>query len=51
MAENVLLDLLAVTIRDLAEAPAADELRGAVSRVLQAGGRLEHDRITRASAA
>jgi helicase len=40
-AENLLLDLLAVTIPELAEAPIADELRPAVARVLQAGGRLD----------
>jgi helicase len=40
-AENRLLDLLAVTIPELAEAPIAEELRPAVARVLQADGRLD----------
>ncbi len=40
-AENQLLEMLAVTAPDLAEAPIADELRPAVARVLQAGGRLD----------
>ncbi len=40
-AEDALLDLLAVTVPDLAEAPIAEELRPAVARVLQAAGRLD----------
>jgi helicase len=46
-AENILLDLLAVRVPDLAEAPVADELRGAVARLLQAGGRLDRLGATR----
>ena len=39
-AEDRLLDLLAVTVPELAEAPAAEELRPTIARVLQAGGKL-----------
>ncbi|WP_406106261.1 helicase-related protein [Micromonospora globbae] len=46
-AEDLLLDLLAVTIPELAEAPIAEELRPAVARVLQAGGRLDRLGTTR----
>ncbi|WP_199752822.1 DEAD/DEAH box helicase [Actinoplanes sp. ATCC 53533] len=47
-AEEQLLDLLAVTIPELAEAPIAEELRPAVARVLQAAGRLDRLGTTRA---
>nr|WP_227457247.1 DEAD/DEAH box helicase [Micromonospora purpureochromogenes] len=46
-AEDLLLDLLAVTIPELAEAPLAEELRPTVARVLQAGGRLDQLGTTR----
>ena len=46
-AEDRLLDLLAVTIPDLAEAPIAEELRPALARLLQAEGHLDQLGTTR----
>jgi ATP-dependent DNA helicase len=46
-AEDILLDLLATAVPELADAPVADDLRPAVARLLQAGGRLDRLGATR----
>jgi len=46
-AEDRLLELLAVTAPDMAEAPIAEDTRPAVARVLQAGGHVERLGTTR----
>ncbi|WP_229402237.1 DEAD/DEAH box helicase [Micromonospora okii] len=46
-AEDHVLDLLAVTVAELSEAPLAEEVRPAVARVLEVGGRLDRLSATR----
>jgi helicase len=46
-AENALIDVLAVTLPELAESPVGEELRPARARILQAGGRLDRLGATR----